>query len=269
MSALLVTQVGDAYIVVAGLQRATAGVRPATTLRQTHRRSLTISHTRGGTATEAQQDRSGGALSEQRTRAMLDRVFALALALQVRATQGEGSDLRSHLRPAPLSQDALADLRIELSIPLRARMGVHCGTVVTGIVGSQRPRFCALDDGREDTEGSAGASALLCVEQSLWKLLPTRFTPPPPGVLGPAMLEAESIEAAGVPDELTCTVAAQQLYLSATFRFSPVPHAAGAAAAGSGGSSTPTGLLVRRPNRSLHTSRTTAAEVVGEDLTQQ
>ena len=51
-------------------------------------------------------------------------------------------------------------LRNDLRLPLHARIGIHCGTVVSGIVGSQRPRFCALYDGRVDREGPAHFCAL-------------------------------------------------------------------------------------------------------------
>jgi hypothetical protein len=41
-------------------------------------------------------------------------------------------------------QKTLHDLREKLVLPLHARIGIHCGDVVSGIVGSQRPRFCEL-----------------------------------------------------------------------------------------------------------------------------
>ena len=54
----------------------------------------------------------------------------------------------------PHPQAEMVRLRNDLRLPLHARIGIHCGTVVSGIVGSQRPRFCALDDGRVDRDTS-------------------------------------------------------------------------------------------------------------------
>ncbi len=39
-------------------------------------------------------------------------------------------------------QEELETIRTQLSLPLHLRLGVHCGSVVTGIVGVQRQRFC-------------------------------------------------------------------------------------------------------------------------------
>lgn len=153
-------QVGDAYIVVGGLNRSAAAAdlvatglatmgtssgAPRST--QSNLSSRTRSHLL--TSRELGSDAHGQSIDERRTRALLERVFALAHAMQVR--RGEGGAARveathphipSLTLPLPPPQDALQDLRSELDIPLHARMGVHCGDVVSGLVGSQRPRFC-------------------------------------------------------------------------------------------------------------------------------
>lgn len=52
------------------------------------------------------------------------------------------------------------------------------------------------------------------------------------------MITAEETEAAGTPDELACTVEAQRVYLSATYRFQAPPAIVPDA---------PAVMLVRRP----------------------
>ena len=96
----------------------------------------------------------------------------------------------------------MARLRVELGLPLHARIGIHCGPVVSGIVGSQRPRFCEWDARNLVDNAISQAPALNST-----------------GVLGPALLEAEAVEAAGSPDGVSCTGAAQRVYLSSTFMF--------------------------------------------------
>ena len=61
-------------------------------------------------------------------------------------------------------------------------------------------------------------------------------------MLGPAMLSAESVEASGVPNELACTIEAQRVYLTSTFRFAPMPVPGDSAPA-----RPPAAVLVRRP----------------------
>lgn len=61
--------------------------------------------------------------SEQAARLHLDSVFHLSVRML----------------------DELAGMREHLGLPLHMRVGVHCGDVVTGIVGSQRPRFCEFE----------------------------------------------------------------------------------------------------------------------------
>lgn len=111
------------------------------------------------------------------------------------------------------SQAAMSRLRAELGLPLHARIGIHCGPVVSGIVGSQRPRFCE------------------CTSRFFF-LLKAPTTPPicVLGVLGPALLDAEAVEAASSPDGVSCTGAAQRVYLSSTFTFvERAPHSGGVA----------------------------------------
>lgn len=93
-------------------------------------------------------------------------------------------------------------LRQELHLPLHARIGIHCGTVVAGIVGSQRPRFCQWSGVKRDFP------FVLCTN--------TRSVA---GVLGPALIEAEHAEEDGAVDGISCTGAAQRVYLSSTFMF--------------------------------------------------
>ena len=47
------------------------------------------------------------------------------------------------------------------------------------------------------------------------------FPLPSPGVLGPALLEAERAEAEGVVDGVSCTRATQDVYLATPFAFQP------------------------------------------------
>jgi class 3 adenylate cyclase len=115
-----------------------------------------------------QQQQSPGMAEESsraaESRVHLDRVFHLAARML----------------------DELAEVRAALNLPLHMRIGVHCGDVVTGIVGSQRPRFC---------------------------------------VLGRAVTEAEEVEGHGQLDCVTCTYEAHRQYLASAFKFSEVPGA--------------------------------------------
>lgn len=80
-------------------------------------------------------------------------------------------------------------------------------------------------------------------------LLPHRPSLPshdPPGVLGPAMIRAESVESGGEADELSCTPEVQRLYLAATFRFEAKAQPQPTAPGGDGGDS-PAVLIVKRP----------------------
>ena len=61
------------------------------------------------------------------------------------------------------------------------------------------------------------------------------------GVLGPAMIEAEKIEAAGVSDCVAVSSAVQKIYSSTTFRFDNIP----VLTASSGNAASVT--LVKRP----------------------
>lgn len=100
----------------------------------------------------------GKAQTIARTRANLEQIFDLALAMQ----------------------RACADLREELGLPLQMRIGVHCGTVITGIVGSHRPRF---------------------------------------GVFGTDLLAAEQLQALAKEGEVMASPAAHEAYLACSFGF--------------------------------------------------
>jgi hypothetical protein len=54
-----------------------------------------------------------------------------------------------------------------------------------------------------------------------WVLIATIFNAPDlhAGVLGPAIIEAERAEKSGLVDGVSCSGAAQRVYLSSTFRF--------------------------------------------------
>lgn len=99
-------------------------------------------------------------------------------------TSGESAarqNIDKVLRLASRLLTELRHFREHLGLPLHMRIGVHCGEVVTGMVGSARPRFC---------------------------------------VLGSALVEAEDAEANGQLDRVTCTEAAREKYLASSFSFS-------------------------------------------------
>ena len=94
------------------------------------------------------------------------------------------------------------------------RVGIHCGSVVTGVVGSLRPRF---------------------------------------HVFGMSMVKAEKMEATGERGKVHCSPEARDAYFSSAFDFQPRFAAAPASASGGGGGATPTGYFVeplgRQPYR--------------------
>ncbi len=67
---------------------------------------------------------------------------------QTANTEPPQARVRAHLEQvlglAHQLQAALDSLRNSLGLDVHMRIGVHCGDVVTGIVGSQRPRFSKL-----------------------------------------------------------------------------------------------------------------------------
>lgn len=119
--------------------------------------------------------------SSSSARAHLDRVFHLAVRML----------------------DELAAMRVQLGLPLHMRVGVHCGDVVTGVIGSQRPRFCERLLSPTDNED----------------LFTYLVSPRLAGVLGHAMTVAEHVEGSGALDRVTCTEEAHKRYLASSFEF--------------------------------------------------
>jgi class 3 adenylate cyclase len=148
-------QVGDAYIVVGGLD-----VLSKASSCDNSRVS------RGGSAYYGARSQAHLVGSGTATRVHLDKIF--------------------HLAQCMLKE--LEIMRALHGLPLHMRIGVHCGDVVTGIVGSQRPRFC---------------------------------------VIGKAVTEAEIVESSCQLDCVTCTAAALQHYIASPFEFSEAPGLAG------------------------------------------
>lgn len=77
----------------------------------------------------------------------------------------------------------LAGLRERAGLPIHCRIGIHTGSVVTGLIGSKRPRYC---------------------------------------VVGTALIEAERVQHAGGIDRVTCSGAVRELYDASLCRFAPV-----------------------------------------------
>ncbi len=102
------SQVGDAYIAVAGIMQP-----PSTSNGSSRRVALAAPplHT---------ARKSLPLNSRVHVRSNLETVFGVALQLQ----------------------EELDIFRTQMRLPLHLRLGVHCGSVVTGIVGVQRQRFC-------------------------------------------------------------------------------------------------------------------------------
>jgi class 3 adenylate cyclase len=115
---------------------------------------------RGGSAAAAAAAGENDFMRVARVRSRVDRVLDLALAMQAE----------------------LDRFRKEVQLEFHMRVGVHVGDVVTGIVGSHRPRF---------------------------------------GVFGLPMLIAEHLESLAETDTILCSVAAQRAYLASHYAFLP------------------------------------------------
>ena len=142
-----VETVGDAYIVVGGLAVLSSTAPPL--------RAVSASELYSSVA------HSKHSSDEMTARINLDKIFHVAARML----------------------DELTLLRKRFSLPLHMRIAVHYGDVVTGTIGSQRPRFC---------------------------------------VLGQAVTEAEHVEATAQVDCITCTYEARHRYIASAFRFSEV-----------------------------------------------
>ena len=96
-------------------------------------------------------------------------------------------------------------------LDLQMRIGIHIGSAVHGVVGSESPRFCAC--------GQAGVVSLTGAPQ---------FNTPPvlphavnAGVLGEALAVAERTQAHATPGTINCSAAAHTAYLASSYLFVP------------------------------------------------
>lgn len=107
-------------------------------------------------------------------------------------------------RPSKHTQDQLDCFRAESGLSIQMRIGIHVGTVVRGVVGSQSPRFCE--------------KMRLCSRVPR-RTLSVAFAAA--GVLGDAAAIAEHLEAHAAPNTVSCSVAARAAYLSSGYSFTP------------------------------------------------
>jgi hypothetical protein len=210
----MLVQVGDAYIVVGGATKSARSVQPANEAGCLPANGTSDAHTAEvKVAVDAAQY-----LDLAQSRALLDRMFVLAYSMQVYCSSRW---IGAALLPALLSQHYAYSFRCVMSVCRR-----HCMTCVKS--SCSRCMLVSVFTAEMSCLGLLVRNVPVSVSvQVAWSISPLNtmrcrvsiLAYLSAGVLGPAIVEAERAEKSGLVDGVSCSGAAQRVYLSSTFRF--------------------------------------------------